>query len=68
VGIVGEDDRPYHQGGDNDCRNRRSDDRQHPTTTCLLGAAFQLPFEFALGCRTSLFVGRHRRYPSVVVC
>ena len=38
-----------------------------PATTGLLGAAFQLPFEFALGRRTSLFVGRHRRCPFMVV-
>ena len=43
-----------------------SDDGQGPTTTSLLGAAFQLPLQFALGIRTSLFVGRHRRYPSMI--
>jgi hypothetical protein len=32
----------------------------------LLCAAFQLPFQFALGCGTSLFVGRHGRYASMV--
>ena len=34
--------------------------------TGLLGATLELAFEFALGCRTSLFVGGHGRYASWV--
>jgi hypothetical protein len=38
-------------------------DYQVPSPSGLLCAAFHLPFEFAFGCRTSLLVGRHGRYP-----
>ena len=47
-------------------RDDATDDDQDPARSGLLGAAFQLPLEFALGCRTSLFVGRHGRYASMV--
>ena len=40
-----------------------TDDDQDPADSGLLGAALDLSFEFALGCRTSLFVGRHGRIP-----
>jgi hypothetical protein len=63
-----QDNRGGHCDDHNCCRDRPSDDGQYPTTTSLLGTTLQLPFEFALGCRTSLFIGRHRRDPSVVVC
>jgi hypothetical protein len=66
--VIGQDNRCYHRDNDYRCCDRSSDDGQRPATTGLLSAAFQLPFEFALGRRTSLFVGRHRRCPSVVVC
>ena len=63
---VGQDDGGHDCGDDDRRRDRTSDDGQGPTTTSLLGAAFQLPLQFALGIRTSLFVGRHRRYPSMI--
>src|SRR6202789_769453 len=64
--LVGQDDGGHDCGDDDRRRDRTSDDGQGPTTTSLLGAAFQLPLQFALGIRTSLFVGRHRRYPSMI--
>src|SRR5271163_3710667 len=60
---VGQDDGDHDRGDD----DRHSDrpNGQGATTTGLL-AAFPLPLQFALGIRTSLFVGRHRRYPSLI--
>jgi hypothetical protein len=66
VVLVGQDDGGHDRGDDDRHRDRPSDDGQSPTATSLLGAAFKLPLQFALGIRTSLFVGRHRRYPSMI--
>jgi hypothetical protein len=66
VVLVGQDDGDHDRGDDDRRRDRPSDNGQGPTATSLLGAAFKLSLKFALGCRTSLFVGRHRRYPSMI--
>jgi hypothetical protein len=57
----------HHRGHHRDDGDHAADDEQKAAPAGLLGAAFQLPFELALGVFTSLFVGRHGRYASMVV-
>ena len=45
-------------------RDHATGDEEDPARPGLFCAALQLAFEFALGCRSSLFVGRHGRYAS----
>jgi hypothetical protein len=66
VVLIGQDDGDDRRGDHDHRRDRPADDGQGPTATSLLGAAFKLSLQFALGCRTSLFVRRHRRYPSIL--